>query len=130
MIEMILTDDTGSVTLQFPEKPLSEEPNNNDVEVTTLNNDVSVYMYPNSDKNVVSHTWAFMEKSVFDTLKGFRDRQRTLYKFPLLTITERDITDMPVYMKLGARNTIDDCGNVQGVSIVLRESGQLPDIGS
>lgn len=125
MIILTLTDDTLSADLQIPEVPITEETVNNDVEVTTLDNNVSVYIYPDSDKRVWSHTWAYMTETQYDIVKGFRDRQRTLFKYPTLTITEQGITNVPVYMKMSAKNTIDDCGEVANVSITLRESAQI-----
>lgn len=130
MITMTLTDDFTSATLEMLEVPLSEETMNNDVEVTTLDNNMSVYMYPDSDKRIWTHTWAYLTEGEFNILKGFRDRQRTLYKFPLVTISDQDVDNVPAYMKLNPKNIIDNCGTVQGVSIVLRESLQMPDMGS
>lgn len=130
MINIILTDDTMSVTLQALNPPLVEETINNDVEVVTLDNNISVYIVPGSDKRVWNHTWGYLSQDDFNVLKGFRDRQRTLFKFPRVTITEQDVNDVPVYMKLDSKNTIDNCGRVQDATIILRESQQMPDIGS
>jgi hypothetical protein len=130
MITMTLSDDTTSIDLELLEVPLTEETMNNDVEVVTLDNNISVYITPDSDKRVWSHTWAYLSEDKYDILKGFRDRQRVLFKYPTVTITDQGVTDVPVYMKMGAKNTIDDCGEVQNATIVLRESLQMPDMGS
>lgn len=130
MIILNLTDDVESVDLELPEVPLTEETNNNDVEVTTLDNNISLFITPESDKRTWSHTWAYLSEDKYQILKDFRDRQRLLYKYPRLTIEAQDVFDVSVYMKLAARNTIDDCGEVQGVSITLRESEQMPEMGS
>lgn len=130
MITMTLTDDTTSIELEFLEVPLTEETVNNDVEVTTLDNNISVYIFPDSDKRIWSHTWAYVDEDFYNVLKGFRDRQRTLFKYPRVTISEQDITDIPVYMRMNPKNIIDNCGTVQDVSIILRESRQMPDLGS
>jgi len=130
MIEMILSDDVATVTLQALNVPLTEATINNDVKVITLDNNLSVYIVPGSDKRVWSHTWAYMDEDEFNILKGFRDRQRTLFKFPEVTITEQGINNVPVWMELNPKNIIDHCGTVQGVSIELRETIQMPDEGS
>lgn len=127
MIEMILTDDTTSATLQMLEVPLSEETINNDVEVITLDNNISVYIVPDSDKRVWTHTWSYLSEDEFNVLKGFRDRQRTLFKYPRVTITDQDVNDVSVYMKLNPKNIIDHCGTVQNATIILRESRQMPE---
>lgn len=126
MIEMILTDDTTSVTLKMLEVPLTQDTINNDVEVVTLDNNISVYIVPDSDKRVWTHTWAYMSESDYNVLKGFRDRQRTLFKYPRVTITDQNANDVPVYMKLNPKNVIDHCGTVNNVTITLRESVQMP----
>lgn len=130
MITMTLTDDVETVTLQPLNVPLTEETVNNDVEVVTLDNNISVYIVPDSDKRIWTHTWAYLDEADYNVLKGFRDRQRTLFKFPRVTISELGVTDVPVYMKLEPKNIIDHCGTVQNVSIWLRESVQMPNMGS
>jgi hypothetical protein len=130
MISMTLTDDFTSATLQVLEVPLIEDTQNNDVEVITLDNDISVYIYPDSDKRVWSHTWSYLSEDNYNILKGFRDRQRTLFKYPRVTISDQGADDIPVYMKLNPKNIIDHCGTVQNATVTLRESQQMPDIGS
>lgn len=130
MITMTLTDDFTSAELQMLEVPLTQDTINNDVEVVTLDNNLSLYISPDSDKRVWSHTWAYLSEDDYNTLKGFRDRQRTLYKFPTVTISDQDVTNVPVYMKLNPKNIVDHCGTVQNATITLRESTQMPDIGS
>lgn len=130
MIILNLTDDVDSVDLELPEVPITEDTTNNDVEVVTLDNNLSLYITPDSDKRIWTHTWAYLSLEQYQVLKGFRDRQRTLFQYPLLNIAAQGITDVPVFMKLSARNTIDDCGEVQGVTITLRESQQMPDMES
>lgn len=131
-ITITLTDDVTTATLELPEVPLAEETINNDVEVITLDNNISVYIVPDSDKRVWAHTWAYLSEADFNVLKGFRDRQRTLYKYPRVTITGVNpaVTDVPVYMKLSPKNIIDDCATVENVEIILRESTQMPTWGS
>lgn len=127
-IEIILRDDTTTLTLMLPEPPISEATINNDVEVVTLDNNLSVYIHPDTDKRVWSHSWKFMSQVEFNALKGFRDRQRTTFRFPLLSITNVDpaVVDVPVYMTLDPRNIIDNCANVRDVSVVWRESDNIP----
>lgn len=127
MIKMTLTDDTTSVELQALEIPLTEEYAYLDAEVLTLDNNISVYVMPGADKRVWTHTWAYMDKDMFDILKGFVDRQRTLYKYPLVTIEDQDVVSIPAYMKLSAKNIRNHCGDVEDVTIELRESDQQTD---
>lgn len=130
MITMILTDSTTSATLEALNVPLIENTINNDVEVITLDNNLSVYISPDSDKRVWTHTWAYLSEAEYNTLRGFRDRQRTLFKFPRVTITDQGVSDVPVYMTLNPKSIIDHCGTVEDVTVTLRESAQMPDMGS
>lgn len=127
MIQMTLTDDFTSATLEALNIPLVEDTVNNDVEVITLDNNISVYISPDSDKRVWTHTWAYLTEDEYNTLRGFRDRQRTLFQFPRVTISDQNVTDVPVYMNLNPKSIIDHCGTVQNVTVTLRESAQMPD---
>lgn len=129
-ILMTLTDDTTSATLEALNIPLVEDTVNNDTEVVTLDNNISVYISPDSDKRVWTHTWAYLTEDEYNTLRGFRDRQRTLFKFPRVTISDQAATDVPVYMNLNPKSIIDHCGTVQNVTVTLRESAQMPDMES
>lgn len=130
MIAMTLTDDFTSATLEALNVPLVEDTMNNDVVVTTLDNNISVYISPDSDKRVWTHTWAYLSEDDYNTLRGFRDRQRTLFMYPRVTISDQNATDVPVYMNLNPKSIIDHCGTVQNVTVTLRESQQMPDMGS
>lgn len=129
MVEITLSDAMNTATLQAPEVPLTNTPINNDVKVVTLDNNITTYVL--DEKRSWSHTWAFMSKEDYDILKGFYDRMRTVhYQYPLLTITDLGVTDLPVDMTIGPENTIDDCLTVGGVQVVFRESAQMPTWGS
>lgn len=125
MISITLTDDTTTATLQALEVPLSQNTINNDVQITTLDNNLSVYIVPDGDKRVWTHTWKYMSEDDYNTLRGFRDRQRVHFKYPLLTIAQLSITDIPVFMTLNPKDIIDHCETVADVTVVMRESSQL-----
>lgn len=124
-VQIILSDDTTTATLQALEVPLSQDTIDNNVEVVTLDNNLSVYIVPGADKQVWSHTWRYMSEADYNTLRGFRDRQRVHFKYPLLTITALGFTDVPVYMTLNPKNIIDHCVTVKDVTAVFRESAQI-----
>ena len=57
-----------------------------------------------------------MDKADFDLLKGFYDRQFTLFAYPLLTITDDGANNVPVRMTFSGQNIIDNCGTIQEVT--------------
>lgn len=122
MIEMTLTDGTGSDTLALLNVPLTEATIEGAVDVQTLDNNISTYFTDN--KRSWSHTWAYMTKDEYDTLKGYYDRQWVTYLYPLLTISQLSISNIPVRMYLEPKNIIDNCETVQGVTVSFRETGQ------
>ena len=47
------------------------------------------------------------------------------WTYPQLTIDGESVTDLVVKFELGAKNIIDDCGEVQDVTVSFRETRQL-----
>lgn len=124
---LTLTDDVDTLTLEL-EVPLTEETVEGAQDVQTL--DYNIYTSFITQKRLWSHTWAFLDESVFNELKGFYDRQFTLFKYPMVSIPDLDVTDVTVRMTLNPRTVIDNCGTVDRVTISLRETRQLPESGS
>lgn len=121
--EIELTDSFGSDTLTATEVPLTVTSIEGAVDVQTLS--FNIYTDFIAQKRVWSHTWSYMTEAEFNTLKGYYDRQFTAFEYPLLTITDLNVEDVPVRMTLSPQNIIDDCGTVQGVTVGWRESAQL-----
>ncbi|NCU40951.1 hypothetical protein EOL73_04325 [Candidatus Saccharibacteria bacterium] len=123
MIELTLTDGSTSATLPLLAPPLSEAVIEGSRDVTTLDMNVSTYFTYN--KRQWEHTWAYLDKTDFDTIKGFYDRQFTLFAYPLLTCTALGVSAVPVRMTLSARQVINNCERVEDVSVTFRETRQL-----
>jgi hypothetical protein len=70
---------------------------------------------------------AYMSEAEFNTLKGFYDRQWTLFQYPLLSIDHFSVVNIPVRMYLDTQNVIDNCGTIENVQVRFRESIQMPD---
>ena len=127
MIQLTLTDSSTSKVLPLLSPPLSVDTVEGATDVVTLDMNVSTYFTYN--KSLWTHEWSYMSESDFNDLKGFYDRQFTLYKYPLLTITgtgAADVTSVPVRMTLNPRQIIDNCGTVEKVQVSFRESRQMP----
>ena len=123
MIELELTDATGTATLQMLEVPLSIKTIEGATDVQTL--DYNVYTDFLAQKRVWSHTWAYMDESDYNILKGYYDRQFTLFEYPELSIDYYNVANVPVRMTLNHQEVVNYCGRVQNVEVTFRETKQL-----
>jgi hypothetical protein len=122
MILLQLKDITETKTLRLPEVPLIIKDDVIDVKNRTIGNNLRVFIYPNSDKLTISHTWAFMPINDYQTIRDFRDRQRSSGVFPELSITgldSGDIIDLPVYITFDEKRIADNCETVEKQSVVF-----------
>lgn len=123
MIDIKLTDATGTATLQMLEVPLSIKTIEGATDVQTL--DYNVYTDFLTQKRVWSHTWAYMDEDDYNILKGYYDRQFTLFEYPELSIDYYSVANVPVRMTLNQREVINFYGRVQNVEVTFRETKQL-----
>lgn len=121
-LTLTLTDTQDSVTYTLLEVPFTTEDVGGKSEITTLSGNVYVeYLY---NKRRWKHKWKSMTAAEYAKLRGFYDRQLSLYKFPLLTIPEYGVSNVPVVMAISARKTVTNCLRVEDVEITLRETTQ------
>lgn len=123
MYTIELTDDFASTTMPALHVPLTEEELEGATDVTTL--DMNIYTDFFTTKRLWTHTWRYMTEADFNTLKGFYDRQFTLFKYPLITITDLGVEDVTVRMRISPQQIIDHCGTVENVEVSFRETNQL-----
>lgn len=125
MYSIELTDDNGSLTLPTLNVPLVESELEGATDVETL--DMNIYTDFFAKKRVWTHTWRYMAEDDFIALKGYYDRQFTLFKYPRISIDQLDVADVPARMTITPKSIIDNCGTVEYVKVTFRESSQLPD---
>lgn len=121
-IRLTLKDSTQTSTIVLPSPPLVQEDNNLDVKKRTLDNTLHVYIAPNADKKTWQQRWAFLRIDEYQLIRGFRDRQRTLFSFPTLSITglaSGDIVDVPVFISMEEKQIIDNCETLENVSVTF-----------
>ncbi len=123
MIEIILQDNTTTLTLPVLNIPLQEDTIENAVDVQTL--DYNIYTDFINQKRKWTHTWAYLSDSDYNLIKGFYDRQFTLFRYPTLTIGYYGVTDIPVRLNLNTKTIVNTCGMVNNVTLVMRETTQL-----
>jgi hypothetical protein len=66
-----------------------------------------------------------MKESEYNELKGYYDRQFTLFKYPQLSIDYLNVNNIPVRMTLNTQEIIDNCGTIQNIEVSFRETKQL-----
>jgi len=122
MITLQLKDTTETTTLRLPEVPLIIRDDVIDVKNRTIGNNLRVFIYPNSDKLTISHTWKFMPVADYLVVRAFRDRQRSSGVFPELSITgltSGNIVDLPVYITFDEKRIEDNCETVENQSVLF-----------
>ncbi len=121
-LTLTLTDTQDTVTYTLLEVPFTTEDVTGKSEITTLSGNIYVdYLY---NKRQWKHKWKTMSEAQYNKLRGFYDRQLTTYKFPLLSVPEYGVENVPVAMNISARKTVNNCLRVEDVEITLRETVQ------
>lgn len=100
-------------------------PTENATDVVTL--DGSMY----TDFVSQNYSWEFNYESLtqaqYDTLRAIYDSQFTTFEYPLLSIPFYSLEDQPVRMYINEKNIWNNCGSVQNVQFIFRETPQLPE---
>lgn len=123
MYKLYLTDSAGTHELPPLEVPLTRVNNEKMTTVEPLSG--NVYDDYIATKRVWAHTWRYLSKDEYDLLDEIYERMKDEWTYPRLTIDGENVTDLVVKFELGAKNIIDDCGEVQDVTVSFRETRQL-----
>lgn len=117
-----ITDMIDEMTIDVPSVPLTEAVIEGATDVITL--DLNLYTDFFATKRSWGNTLQYMDEADFNQLKGFYDRQWSLWQYPTISIPDLGVNNAVVRMTLTPRNIIDNCGTVQGVTIGFRETVQ------
>lgn len=124
MYKIYLTDSAGTHELPPLEVPLTMVKNEKMTTVEPLSGNVfDQYI---ATKRTWTHTWAYLTKEQYDLLDEIYERMKSEYTYPALTIDGENVKDLVVRYELGAKNIIDNCGEVQDVTVTFRETRQRP----
>ena len=123
MITFTLADETDSQTYTMYDVPFTDaEVDDGEEMITTLDGNVYVdFIYV---KREWTRSFSYMSEQDYLTIKAFQERQRSTFKFPLLSIPEFNINNVPVYLQISERSTINGCGWVENVELTMRETTQ------
>ena len=118
-----IQDSVDTMTISLPERPLTETIIEGATEVTTL--DMNTYTDFFAQKRRWEDTIAYMSETDFNKLKGFYDRQFTLFAYPLISIPDLNVNNVAARFTLTPRKIVDNCGGVEDVSMSFRETIQM-----
>lgn len=121
--KLIVTDSAGVHELPPLEVPLTVVKNEKMTTVEPLSG--NVYDDYIATKRAWSHTWAYLTKSQYDMLDGIYERAKNEHKYPRLTVEGENVSDLVCKFVLGAKNIIDNCGEVQDVTVAFYETRQM-----
>ena len=102
MITITITDAQQSQSFETIIQPLVDTPVLNEGDVTTIEGDLATY-YTGDKKRNISVIFGYMTADAYAVLEGFRDRQRTNYAYPLITINGANglaVDNLPCKMTL------------------------------
>ena len=121
--KLYLTDSAGTHELPPLEVPLTRVKNEKMTTVEPLSG--NVYDDFIATKRAWSQTWANLTKEEYDDLDEIYERMKSEWQYPELSIDGEAVTNLVVKFTLGPKNIINDCGDVQDVTVSFRETRQL-----
>lgn len=120
-----ISDATDTMTLPPTEVGFTPLLINNSTTNQTLSNDVYTDKFP--VKKGATSSYSHMTKDDYDRLFAFYYRQEAvLYKYPVVTISDTDITGMTARIEVNDAPVVDTCGTRSNVTLTMRESRQNP----
>jgi len=121
-------EDTSGATFTVPvfNRPLTTKWVEGKSEHVTLNG--NVFTYFSYSKRQWVYKWSLMTHDDYQMLQQFRDRQYSLLAYPTATIVNG--SDDPIItlvtMSLGDQSVVTECGDVENVTLTLRETALVP----
>ena len=121
-ITLTITDTSVTQTYTLLMAPVVSSPIITETDVQTVDGNISTYY--NSTKQSFTVQLGNMSQDEYSVLKGFITRQYQNLKYPAITIN-LNVSNMIAKMSLNDQNVVTNCGLVEGVQLVFRESKQL-----
>lgn len=121
MINLILKDSVHTSKYDNFNVPIKENRKDSYHQVTTKDGNITTYF--DTLKREWEVNWEWLTVDEYEELQGFYMRQFSSYRYPLVTIEELGVVQVPCFLTIKERNIIDENGTVKDVTITLRESG-------
>lgn len=112
--------------IQLPdlEVPFLRTPIEMSADVVTLSNDMYTD-FVNNLKAGWSMSWASLSEDEYNDIYAIYESQFMTNDYPLLSIPYYSVTDVPVRMTINTKDIWKNCGDVQNVTINLRETSPI-----
>lgn len=120
---LTLTDDTDSFSFTTLHVPITDNITEGLSDNTTLDGNIYTdFMYI---KRTYGESFKWLTAEQYAKLMGFYERQFTEAKYPLLTISEMGVNNVPVRLSVTDGGIVDNCGTRENVKLKMRETVQL-----
>lgn len=117
----------NALVLPRIERNFIQTPIDQITDIVTLDN--SMYSDFAGDRyNSWTFNYANLTEDEYNTIKAIYDEQFTLFQYPTLTIAYYSVSAVPVRMSINPKSIIDNCGTVESVQLIFRETAQLPEV--
>lgn len=123
----MITASLNDYQLPLIERDFIDTPIIGATDVQTL--DLNIYTDFVDQKKQWTFNYSLLTKAEYDSIRSIFDSQFTDFDYPLLSIPFYSLIDQPVRMYINEKNIWNNCGDVQNVQIIFRETDQL-DFGS
>lgn len=121
--KLTFTDDQNTYTFDILQIPIKDTDIEGASDNTTLNGNVYTdFLYI---KKEYQNTFAWLSEEEYAILDGFYRRQFTNGKYPLMTMTELGVDNLPVRLNITNGGIVDNCGTRTNVKLTMRETDQL-----
>lgn len=129
-IKLTIADTVNTMTFNGGQaeilSPLVSNPIIRETDVETIHGDISTYY--SSTKRQYTIQLGYLDRESYATLLAFRDRMYINHLYPLITIegdSNIDVQELPMKLTINAQSVINNCGEVENVTVTLRESRQM-----
>lgn len=125
MITATLTNDMTTYQLPPIEKDFIHKPIENATDVVTL--DGNMYTDFVNQKSSWTFNYDSLTEEQYNDIREFYDTQFLLFDYPRLSIPYYSLSDRRVRMYINDKNIWNNCGSVQNVQLIFRETDELPE---
>ena len=125
-ITLTIMDSSITRTYETLGSPVVSSPIITETDVQTVDGNISTYF--SSIKASYRIQLGSMSQGEYSVLKGFVERQYQNLKYPAITITgavNLNVSNMIAKISINDQQVVNNCGEVDGVEIIFRESKQL-----
>lgn len=126
MIAATLTDANGTIDMPLIESQFLHTPIENAADVQTL--DGNIYTDFTGQKASWEFNYDSLTEDEYNAIRAKYDAQFTLFAYPELSVPYYSLANRSVRMYINDKDIWNNCGAVQNVKVVFRETDPLPEV--